>query len=127
MTTLIICLFIAALLPYMAKIPVAIAMNKLGGYDNNHPRGQQADLTGFGARALAAHQNAFESLIIFTPAVLLAITTHNTGAFIEQLAIVHVVARVLYNIAYLMNIGIVRSLIWGVSITSSFTIMYQCI
>lgn len=63
MTILIICLFIAMVLPIVAKIPVAIAMNNAGGYDNNHPRAQQAKLTGFGARALAAHQNAFESLI----------------------------------------------------------------
>ncbi|MFT6194645.1 MAG: putative MAPEG superfamily protein [Cognaticolwellia sp.] len=127
MTTLIICLFIASLLPFIAKIPVAIAMHKMGGYNNNHPRDQQAKLTGFGARAFAAHQNAFESLLIFSPAVLLAIATQNTSAFIEQLAIAHIVARVLYNIAYLMNIGVIRSLIWGVGIISSFTIIYQCI
>ncbi|TWX72813.1 MAPEG family protein [Colwellia sp. C1TZA3] len=127
MTTLIICLFIAALLPFIAKIPVAIAMHKMGGYNNNHPRAQQAKLTGFGARAFAAHQNAFESLLIFAPAVLLAIATQNTGVFIEQLAITHIVARVLYNIAYLINIGVMRSLIWGVGIISSFTIIYQCI
>jgi uncharacterized MAPEG superfamily protein len=127
MTTLIICLFIASLLPFIAKIPVVIAMHKMGGYNNNHPRDQQAKLTGFGARAFAAHQNAFESLLIFSPAVLLAIATQNTGVFIEQLAITHIVARVLYNIVYLINIGVIRSLIWGVGIMSSFTIIYQCI
>ena len=127
MTTLIICLFIAALLPFIAKVPVAIAMHKLGGYNNNHPRAQQAKLTGFGARALAAHQNAFESLMIFAPAVLLAIATKNTGSLIEQLAITHVIARVLYNIAYLLNIGIIRSLIWAVGVISAFAIIYQCI
>jgi uncharacterized MAPEG superfamily protein len=127
MTTLIICLFIAALLPFLAKVPVAIAMQKLNGYNNNHPRAQQAELTGFGARALAAHQNAFESLAIFAPAILLAIATNNTGAMIEQLAITHVIARVLYNIAYLINIGTVRSIIWAIGIVSSFTIIYQCI
>jgi uncharacterized MAPEG superfamily protein len=127
MTTLIVCLFIATLLPFIAKVPVAIAMHKLSGYNNNHPRAQQAELTGFGARALAAHQNAFESLAVFAPAILLAIATNNTGAMIEQLAITHVIARVLYNIAYLINIGTIRSIIWAVGIVSSFTIIYQCI
>ena len=127
MTILIICLFIAALLPFIAKIPVAIAMHKLGRYNNNHPRAQQTELTGFGARALAAHQNAFESLIIFAPAVLLAIATKNTGSFIEQLAITHVIARVLYNIAYLMDIATIRSIIWAVGLISAFTIIYLCI
>ena len=127
MTTLIICLFIAALLPIVAKVPVAIAMHKLGRYNNNHPRAQQAELTGFGARALAAHQNAFESLIIFAPAVLLAIATKNTGAVIEQLAITHVIARVFYNIAYLINISTIRSIIWAVGIISALSIIFLCI
>jgi len=75
MTTLVFSLIVAALLPYIAKIPLAVAMHKAGGYDTNHPREQQAKLKGFGARALAAHNNAFESLIVFASAILLAIAT----------------------------------------------------
>jgi uncharacterized MAPEG superfamily protein len=127
MTTLIWCLFIAALLPLLAKGPVAYAMNKLGGYNNNHPREQQSKLTGFGARALAAHQNAFESLIIFAPAVLLAIATHHTGENIVLLAIVHVCARIAYNILYLLDIDKLRSIVWFVATISSFAIFWQCI
>jgi uncharacterized MAPEG superfamily protein len=127
MTLLITCLFTALILPFLAKLPVAIAMNKQGGYDNNHPRDQQAKLTGFGARALAAHQNAFESVIIFAPAVLLAIITNHTGELIQQLAVTHVIARVLYNILYLYNIGTLRSIAWGVGIVCPFTIIWQCL
>jgi len=127
MTILIWCLFIATLLPLLAKGPVAYAMNKLGGYNNNHPREQQSKLTGFGARALAAHKNAFESLIIFAPAVLLAITTDNTDSNIVLLAIVHVCARVLFNGLYLANIDKLRTLVWGVATLCSFAIIWQCI
>lgn len=127
MTILIICLFIATLLPYLAKVPVAYAMNQIGGYDNYHPREQQSKLSGFGARALAAHQNAFESLIIFAPAVLLAIALNNVSELITQLAIAHVCARILYNILYLLNFDKLRSLIWFVATASSFTIIWQCI
>ncbi|MFT5852260.1 MAG: putative MAPEG superfamily protein [Colwellia sp.] len=127
MTTLIWCLFIATLLPFLAKGPVAYAMSKLGGYNNNHPREQQSKLTGFGARALAAHQNAFESLIIFAPAVLLAITTQHTGTNVGLLAVLHVCARVLYNVLYVANIDKLRSLVWGVATLSSFAIIWQCI
>lgn len=127
MTILIWCLFFAALLPYLAKAPVALAMNKLGGYDNNHPREQQSKLTGFGARALAAHQNAFESLIIFAPAVLVAIVTNTVTETVQLLAVVHVCARVLYNALYLMDIGVLRSLVWAVATISSFAIIWQCI
>jgi len=127
MTTLIWCLFIATLLPLLAKGPVGYAMSKLGGYNNNHPREQQSKLTGFGARALAAHQNAFESLMIFAPAVLLAIATQHTDANISLLAIVHVCARILYNALYLADMDKLRTLVWSVATLSSFAIIWQCI
>lgn len=127
MTTLIWCLFIAALLPLLAKGPVAFAMVKLGGYNNNHPRKQQSELTGAGARALAAHQNAFESFIIFAPAVLLAIATHHTGQNIALLAIIHVCARITYNIFYIINFDKLRSIVWFIATISSFSIIVQCI
>lgn len=127
MNTLIYCLIAAALLPYLAKIPVAIAMNKLGGYDNDHPRDQQAKLQGFGARALAAHQNAFESLIVFSASILLAIATNTVNESVQLLAILHIGFRVAYHILYLVNIGVMRSICWAVAIGSSFFIMGQCI
>jgi uncharacterized MAPEG superfamily protein len=111
----------------LAKAPVAYAMAKQGGYNNNHPREQQRKLTGFGARALAAHQNAFESLIFFAPALLLAIATFNNNETIIQLAIAHIIARIAYNILYLVNISTFRSLVWAVGTFCSFAIIYQCI
>jgi len=91
MQTILICLLIAMLLPYAAKVPLAMAMAKLGRYDNDHPRAQQAQLTGFGARALAGYQNAFESLIVFGIAVLTALITNNVTDVVALLAIVPVV------------------------------------
>jgi len=127
MTFLIYSLIIAALLPYLAKGPVAYAMHKLGGYDNKHPRSQQAKLTGFGARALAAHQNAFESFMIFAAAILLAITTQHIGENIQQLAAIYLAARVIYNFLYLANIGALRSLSWFISLGCSLSIMILCL
>lgn len=125
MNTLLTCLFIAMLLPYLAKGPVAWAMAKAGGYDNHHPRSQQAQLTGFGARALAGHQNAFESLLIFGLAVLTVIATGKVTLMAEWLAIVHIVARFAYQILYLLNKGTLRSLSWFVAIFSAFGIFFQ--
>ncbi len=127
MTILIICLFLALLLPLLAKVPLTYAMTKLGGYNNNHPREQQSKLTGFGARALAAHQNAFESVIIFAPAVILALATDNSQQAVIVLAVVHVISRVLFNIFYLLNIALLRSIVWGIATFCSFAILYQCI
>ncbi|WP_137226110.1 MAPEG family protein [Shewanella sp. MEBiC00475] len=125
MQTILVCLFIAVLLPYAAKVPVAVAMAKLGRYDNNHPRAQQGQLTGFGARAVAGHQNAFESLIVFGIAVLTALVTNNVTDVVALLAIVHVVARVVYHVMYLLNYGTLRSLSWFVAIGASLGIFCQ--
>ncbi len=127
MTILISCLIAAAFLPFLAKVPVAIAMNKDGGYDNQHPRSQQARLTGFGSRALAAHQNAFESLMIFAPAVLLAIATEHTGQIICALAAAHVCLRLAYHLCYLANVGTLRSVVWTLATAAPFAIMMLCI
>ncbi|MGL5392446.1 MAG: MAPEG family protein [Shewanella sp.] len=125
MNTLLICLFIAMLLPYLAKGPVAWAMAKAGGYDNQHPRSQQAKLTGFGARALAGHQNAFESLLIFGLAVVAVLASGKVNATAEGLAVLHIAARVVYHIVYLANRSTLRSLIWFVGMFSSLGILAQ--
>ena len=128
MYTLILCLFIACLLPYLSKIPVAIAMNKQpGGYDNNHPRAQQAALTGVGARAVAAHQNSFESLIIFVAAILTALATQNTTTTVQNLAVLYVVTRVIYHVLYLLNWAMLRSTIWMVGLIASLSIIWLCL
>ncbi|MFT5162208.1 MAG: putative MAPEG superfamily protein [Alteromonadaceae bacterium] len=127
MQTVIICLFISALLPYAAKVPVAVAMFRLGGYDNKHPRAQQGDLTDFGARALAAHQNAFEALIVFAVAAITAIATNNVSGSVEIAAVAFVISRVAYNVFYLINLDVLRSSVWGVAMISCFYILGQCI
>jgi len=126
-STLIICLFIAALLPYLTKLPVAYAMHKAGGYDNNNPREQQASLVGFGARAVAAHQNSFESLLIFSIGVLTAISTQTISPLTENLAILYVVSRFIYHAFYLMNLATLRSLIWAIGLVCSLTILGTCL
>jgi uncharacterized MAPEG superfamily protein len=128
MYTLILCLFIACLFPYFAKIPVAMAMkDQPGGYDNNHPRAQQAALTGFGARAVAAHQNSFESLIIFSAAIITALATQHVSDTIQNLAIVYLVSRIVYHTFYLLNWATLRSTIWSVSLIASLSILWMCI
>jgi len=128
MFTLILCLFIGCLFPYLSKIPVVIAMNNQPrGYDNHHPRAQQAMLTGMGARAVAAHQNSFESLIVYSAAILTALATQHTGTTIQGLAIFYLVARVIYHLFYLMNWATLRSSIWALGLIASLTIIGLCL
>ena len=127
MTILISCLIITMLLPILSKAPLAYAQQKSGGYDNNYPRDQQAKLQGFGARALAGHQNAFEALAMFAPAILLAIATNNTHQYVTILAITFVAARFAYHVFYLLNWGLLRSLVWTIATASSFLIAFECL
>lgn len=117
------CVFISALLIYVAKIPVAKAMNEQGGYNNHLPRQQQAQLTGFGARALAAHQNSFEAFLLFAVGVLMAHTTQTAGWLIDALAIIFVIARVIYLLCYWGDLAWQRSLVWFVGLVCSLLLM----
>jgi uncharacterized MAPEG superfamily protein len=124
MTTLLVCLFIATIMPMLAKVPLALAMNKeQGGYDNRNPREQQRSLVGFGARAKAAHENSFEALIMFSPGVLAVIATNAMGSTAEYLAITFVVARVAYLLAYWFDLHLVRSTFWAVGFFASLGLL----
>ena len=117
------CVFISALLIYVARMPVARAMKEQGGYDNHLPRQQQAQLTGFGARAVAAHQNCFEAFIVFAVGVLMAHTTQTAGWLIDTLAIIFVIARVIYLVCYWSDLAWQRSLVWFVGLVCSLLLM----
>ncbi|AOE84734.1 MAPEG family protein [Pseudomonas sp. TCU-HL1] len=118
------CLFIAALLIYLAKAPVAKAMSEEGrGYDNRNPRAQQARLSGFGARALAAHQNSIEIFPLFAAGVLMAHVTQTQGYFVDLLAIIFIVSRVLYLFLYWNDKPTPRSLVWVVGLACCLLLM----
>ena len=117
------CVFISALLIYIARLPVGKAMKEQGGYDNHLPRQQQGQLTGYGARALAAHHNTIEAFILFAVGVLMAHTTQTAGWLIDALAIIFVIARVLYLWFYLADLPKLRSLVWLVGLVSSLLLM----
>ncbi|TDF39938.1 MAPEG family protein [Alteromonadaceae bacterium M269] len=127
MATLLICLFIVILMPFIAKIPLAMAMNKLGGYDNRYPRQQQSQLTGFGARAKAGHENAFEAIIIFAPSILAVIAVGAVDEVAKSLAMLFVGARIGYHIMYLLDKDKLRSLLWVVALFSSLALMIMAI
>ncbi|MGL5742230.1 MAG: MAPEG family protein [Legionella sp.] len=127
MTTLIVCLFIAILLPYILKVIVARFMQEEGAYDNHYPRMQQARLQGMGARALGAHQNGFESLLVFAIAAITAIAMHQVDAIIQILAIIYIVSRLLYNFFYLMDKSTLRSITWFVGFGCCLAILLLCL
>jgi uncharacterized MAPEG superfamily protein len=90
-----------------------VAMNRLGGYDNHHPRAQQARLEGWGARAMAAHQNGFEAFAPFAAAVLTAHVLGAPPAWTAGLSTAFVAARIVYTVLYVADLSTLRSLVWS--------------
>ncbi len=120
----ILCLFISALLLLLTKIPVGIAMSRQKeGYDNKTPRDQQAQLSGWGKRALAAHQNHFEAFPIFAAGVLVSQLSPLQNSWVSLLAIGFVICRILYTLFYILDWDKIRSLAWGLGLIASLTLI----
>ena len=105
---------IAFVIVLLTKAPVARAMKELGKYDSAEPRKQQAQLTGWGGRALAAHMNSIEAFPPFAAAVLVVHVTHADISLATGLCAAFLLARLAYPIIYIAGTGTLRSLVWGV-------------
>jgi len=116
------CLLFMGVMLALSKAPVAKAQNDTGGYDNHHPRAQQSTLTGWGARALAAHHNHLEAFPLFAAGVLVAERV-STSPAISLLAVLVVIARVVYTALYIANISTLRSIVWGVGYLSCLALL----
>jgi len=108
------CIVAAWILVYLTKGPVALAMQRAGGYDNHDPRRQQATLSGWGARATAAHLNGFETFAPFAAAVLVAHISGVRPDLVDGLAVAFVLSRAAYVGCYLGDLATMRSAVWTV-------------
>lgn len=125
MSGLIWALFAVVLLPYLARIPVARAMNQLGGYDNHLPREQQAKLQGLGARANAAHYNSFEALQLFLAAFAACVASGNTDNTMQLLAWLYVACRVGFILCYLADWALARSTVWMIGVIAVMSMIVR--
>lgn len=124
MTVALWCLVAAGLLLVVSKGPALVYMARQPkGYDNRHPRSQQARLEGVGARAVAAHYNTLESFPLFAAGILVAHLHAPEHPLTQALAIGFIVARVAYIWLYVRNIATVRSLVWGLSYLASLGLL----
>jgi uncharacterized MAPEG superfamily protein len=120
MTVAYWCVFITALMPY---VWAGMAKASKPKYNNYKPRVFLNDLDGWGQRANWAQANSFEAFPAFAAAVIIAsqIAIINPGT-LDKLAILFVIARILYGIFYLTNHAPLRSLAWLVGIGSWMSI-----
>lgn len=104
-------LLITTLLPIICSWVSGYYRHKqLGTVDNKCPRLQITQLEGAGHRAVAAQQNSWEALGMYTAALLALHIAGVAIATVSTWAMVFVAARVVYVACYLANQDILRSL-----------------
>ncbi len=117
------CVLIAAVMIYLAKLPAGLVMAKSpGGYDNVHPRQQQARLSGFGARSIGAHNNAIEGFPIFAAGVIIAHIGSGDAFWAASLSIAYIVIRVAYTALYLAGFSFLRTAAWTLGLLASLAL-----
>ena len=125
MSTLIICLFIGAIVPIVLSwVGGYFRMQQFGKVDNKNPRGQSAGLENTGARAVAAQQNAWEALALFTAGVVAFHARDSASDVVGIIGMVWVAARVLHAVFYLIDLDTLRSLAFLVSLGCSLSLFF---
>ena len=119
MTVAYWCVLIAAVIPL-----IAIGIAKAGGerYNNRHPRVWLDKQQGYRARAAAAQSNSFEAFPFFAAAVIIAHLTNAPQGRLDLLAIVFVVARIVYVVCYLADWHWARSFVWTIGFVACVAI-----
>jgi uncharacterized MAPEG superfamily protein len=113
MTIFLYSIAAAAVLIYLPFLVVGYARMRVG-YDQSAPRAMFDKLPPYAQRATWAHQNSFEGFMIFAAAALMAYVTGVNSPMALIAAIAFVVARLLYSIFYILNIPLMRSLMFAV-------------
>ncbi|NJK72551.1 MAG: hypothetical protein HC926_04460 [Synechococcaceae cyanobacterium SM2_3_60] len=120
------CLIAAAALVYFPYGFVAAGRITVG-LDLAAPRAMFDKLPPYAQRATWAHQNAWESFILFGAAALMACITQQDTDWVQGWLLAHLVARFLYAIFYIANIPILRSASWAVGTAATGIIMLACV
>ncbi|MBE9036762.1 MAPEG family protein [aff. Roholtiella sp. LEGE 12411] len=116
----------AVVLIYLPFLVVGYARVRVG-YDISAPRAMFDKLPPYAQRATWAHQNSFEAFMIFAAAALMAYVTSVNSPTAAVAAIAFIVARLLYSIFYIVNIPLLRSLMFAIGSLSSGTLIFLSI
>ncbi|WP_269584327.1 MAPEG family protein [Roseibium sp. Sym1] len=103
------CVLVAAILPMLSALPAK--MNR--SYDNSRPRDPDYWREGFRARAQWAQANGFEAFPLFAVSVFVALSQGGDPEWIDRLAILFVLLRLIYVFCYWTDRSSPRSIAWG--------------
>jgi len=113
MNVVITSLLVLVILPVScAWIAGYYRQKQLGSVDNKEPRAQSQQLTGSGARAVAAQSNSWEALAVFSAALLAVFIGGIDLDSIRMPVMIFTALRVAYIPAYIADLDKLRSLIF---------------
>lgn len=122
---------VAAFLIYVPYMVVAAERVKLAqSMDDSlevfsRPRFYADKLPDMAKRANWAHQNAFESFILYSPAAIAAYVTGQTSTMALYAVVAYLVARLLFSVFYILNVAPLRSLMFGIGSISIFSLYFM--
>ncbi|MTI44609.1 hypothetical protein E1178_13420 [Roseibium hamelinense] len=108
------CLLVAAILPILAAFPAKL--NK--DFDNSRPRDPDYWKSGFRARAQAAQANGFEAFPFFAVSVIVGIGQGGNAFWIDRLAVLFILLRIIYIFCYWTDRATHRSMAWTAAFLS---------
>lgn len=103
----------AAALVYVPYLVVAYGRLQIG-YDLKAPRAMFDKLPAYAQRATWAHQNSFETFVVFAAAALMAYATGQNSDEAGWAALIFVITRLLFSVFYILNVPLARSLMFGI-------------
>ena len=115
---------IAALLIYLPYLVVGLGRFQVG-YNMGAPRSLFDKLPDYAQRATWAHENSFESFALYAPAALMAFIVGLPAELVLTSAALYVISRITYSLFYILNIPILRSLSWAISMSSIFSLFFN--
>jgi uncharacterized MAPEG superfamily protein len=119
--SLLVAIVVGAVLVYLPFLVVGYARFKVG-YDMSAPRAMFDKLPPYAQRAAWAHQNGFESFALFAPAALMAYATGQSSQVAVGAALVYLAGRTLYPVFYILDVPLLRSLMFALGSLGTFTL-----
>jgi len=111
-------LLAVALMPYvLAVMGARYRVRQFGRFDNNHPRQQQAELRGTGARVQAAQANSWEALAVYGTSVFIAFAAGVDLKSLDVVAAIYLASRIVYAVLYILDMAWARSVVFGVGVS----------
>ncbi|WP_297809336.1 MAPEG family protein [uncultured Methylophaga sp.] len=116
-------LFIVSLFPItLAVIGGYLRYRQFGRFDNHHPRLQQSQMSGLGARVLGAQKNAWEALIFYAVMCFLAQVSIVDVTEFSYAAGLFLLSRIAHPVFYMLDMHSYRSLVFLLGWLSCFYI-----